>query len=190
VVSWKDERLRSAGELNGLLPADVAILHSEQAPEAFNARADALSRSYVYRILNRPVIDPRRRRFELHHPRRLDDELLTACAEAIAGRHDFRAFTPSETQHRFFERTVVDGRWVREGDRLTFHITANALLRHMVRILVGTMLDAPDPQRFAEMLKGAPRSAAGRTAPPHGLTLVSVGYDGWSSAEATSSARP
>jgi tRNA pseudouridine38-40 synthase len=130
----------------------------------------------VYRVLARPAPDPLARRYELHHPRRLDAALLDRLAALVVGRHDFRAFTPTETPHVLFERTVLAADWRRDGDRLAFHLTADALLRHMVRVLVGTMLDAPDPDRFAALLDGAPRSAAGRTAPARGLTLASVDY--------------
>lgn len=176
VVSWSDERVRSARELNAALPPDLAVLAVKRAADGFDARADARSRSYVYRILNRPEPDPFTRRFEVHLPRRLDRDMLDACAAAMLGQHDFTAFTPSETQHVFFERTVLEARWKRDGDRLALHLTADALLRHMVRIMVGTMLEFQDADRFAALLEGAPRSEAGRTAPPHGLTLAGVGY--------------
>ena len=176
VVSWQEERVRSARELNAALPPDLAVLSVEEAAEGFDARADARQRSYVYRILNRSQPDPFTRRFEVHHPRRIDGDVLDACAAAAVGQHDFTAFTPTETQHVFFERTVLEARWERDGDRLTFHLTADALLRHMVRILVGTMLEFQDADRFTALLAGAPRSEAGRTAPPHGLTLAAVGY--------------
>ena len=94
-----------------------------------------------------------------------------------SGRHDFRAFTPSETQHVFFERTVTEAAWRREGDKLEFRISADGFLRHMVRVLIGTMLMRPDPDLFARLLEGRPRSDAGRTALPHGLTLLGVKYD-------------
>jgi tRNA pseudouridine38-40 synthase len=153
------------------------VLAGERAADGFDARADARSRSYVYRILTGDRPDPFRARYELHHPRPLDERALAACAAVIAGRHDFRAFTPTETTHVFFHRTVLAARWHRDGERLELHLTADALLRHMVRVLVGTMLQRPDPDDLARLLLGAPRSAAGRTAPPHGLTLTSVAYE-------------
>jgi tRNA pseudouridine38-40 synthase len=175
VVSLDAPRLAPVRALNRRLPADIALLGAERA-DGFDARADARSRSYVYRLLLAERPDPFRARYELHHPRPLDEAALDACAGVIAGQHDFRAFTPTETDHVFFDRTVIEAGWRREGERLEFRLTADALLRHMVRVLVGTMLERPDPAHLAGLCAGAPRSAAGRTAPPHGLTLVSVGY--------------
>jgi tRNA pseudouridine38-40 synthase len=177
VVSLHAPRLRSLRAVNRRLPAGVAVLDGERAADGFDARVDATSRSYVYRILAAEHPDPFRARFELHHRRPLDEAALAACAAAIVGRHDFHAFTPTETTHVFFDRTVLQAHWRRDGDRLELHLTADALLRHMVRVLVGTMIDRPDPAHFARLVLGAPRSAAGRTAPPHGLTLTSVSYE-------------
>ena len=115
--------------------------------------------------------------FELNRswwrPQPLDAELLQAQAALLAGEHDFRAFTPTETQHDVFVRVVDSAEWVRRGDRLDFEITADSFLRHMVRTLVGTMLEGVDVR---PLLAGAERSAAGATAPAHGLYLVSVAY--------------
>ncbi|HEX5251150.1 MAG TPA: tRNA pseudouridine synthase A [Gaiellales bacterium] len=175
VVSLDAPRLASLRAVNRRLPGDVALLDAERA-DGFDARADARSRSYVYRLLLAERPDPFRARYELHHPRPLDEAALRNCAAVVVGRHDFRAFTPTASEHVFFDRTVLAAAWERDGDRLEFRLEADAFLRHMVRVLVGTMLERPDPAHLAELCAGAPRSAAGRTAPPHGLSLVSVAY--------------
>jgi tRNA pseudouridine38-40 synthase len=177
VVSLRAPRLRSVRAVNRRLPPDVALLGCERVEDDFDARAHARSRSYTYRIATGDRPDPFRARYELYRPRPLDEPALQACAAAIVGRHNFRAFTPTQTKHVFFNRTVLAAEWRRDGGRLEFHVSADALLRHMVRVLVGTMLEHPDPAHLARLIEGAPRSAAGPTAPPHGLTLTSVTYE-------------
>ena len=176
VVSLAAGRLLPAVALNDRLPADVAVLATASAEDSFDARRDARARSYVYRLNTGPSRDPLRGRYELHHPRSLERAALDACASAVVGTHDFTAFTRTETEHVHFGRTVTAAGWRADGERLEFHITADAFLRHMVRVLVGTMLDRPEPEYLAALLAGRPRSDAGRTAPPHGLTLESVTY--------------
>ena len=156
VVSFDAERPVPAAALNGRLPREIAVASLEQAEDGFDARADARSRSYVYRLRTDPVPDPFRARYQLHLPRRLDVDALRACAAAIEGRHDFGAFTPTETEHVFFERTVFAAAWTPVAGGLEFTITADAFLRHMVRVLVGTMLQRPDPAWIARLLEGRP----------------------------------
>ena len=163
--------------LNGLLPADISVLASEPAPDGFDARRHARSRTYRYRLLTRPAPSPFERGRALWWPRPLDRAALDACAAALAGTHDFTAFTPTETEHVRFRREVFRAEWVEESeDVLAFWIEADSFMRHMVRVLVGTMLGGVSPERFRRLLEGAPRSEAGVTAPPQALYLESVRY--------------
>ena len=170
-----------AARLKGLLPEDLSVLASESAPEGFDARRDAQSRTYRYRVLARAAPSPLERSRALLWTRPLDRAALQACAEALAGRHDFTAFTPTQTDHVRFERNVMRAEWVEEEEQvLAFWIEADTFMRHMVRILVGTMLAVACGREtvpgFARLLTGRPRSEAAETAAAHGLCLESVRY--------------
>jgi tRNA pseudouridine38-40 synthase len=195
VVAYDGEAL-APYNLNALLPRDIAVISSEPARPGFDPRNEAISRTYRYRVWHSRERTVFRQRDTLLWGRELDLGALDACAAALLGNRDFTAFTPTETLHHWFRRTVDhaswgyedggggDGRPISRGaDRspiLVFQITADSFLRHMNRALVGTMLDVGLGMRtvdeFTALLEGAPREQAGWTAPSTGLSLESIEY--------------
>ncbi|MGB9182562.1 MAG: tRNA pseudouridine synthase A [Solirubrobacteraceae bacterium] len=173
----------AVSSLNALMPDDVAAIECIAVRPGFSARHDATSRAYCYRVLTRCARSPHESGRALHRTGPLAPDRLHACARALVGTHDFTAFTPTETGHTRFSRDVFAAQWRQLGtDQLEFWIEADSFLRHMNRVLVGTMLEVAVGRRsvaeFTELLEGRPRAAAGPTAPAHGLYLAGVGYDG------------
>jgi tRNA pseudouridine38-40 synthase len=172
--------------LNSLTGPDLAVRAASAAGESFDARRNARSRTYCYRIYPERVPNPFEAGVALYWPHRLDDGALAACAAALPGTHDFTAFTPTQTEHVRFERDVLRAEWQEKpavlgpGRVLELWIEADAFMRNMVRVLVGTMLEVGGARRaledFTSLLDGAPRERGGETAPPHGLHLASVRY--------------
>jgi tRNA pseudouridine38-40 synthase len=174
-----------ARALNSLTGPDVSVMAANAADE-FDARRDARSRTYCYRVLAERIPNPFESGISLHWPHRVDPGALVACAHTLRGTHDFTAFTPTQTEHVRFDRDILRAEWheknavLGHGRVLELWIEADAFMRNMVRVLVGTMLEVASGRRsleeFAELLRGAPRECAGDTARPHGLHLASVAY--------------
>lgn len=179
---------RLTRSLNALTPPGIAVTRIVRARQGFDARKDATSRVYRYYLSVAPVVSPFWRPYCWHVVGTVDLDVLRGIAAAVVGRHDFTAFTPTETEHVFFDRLVLRCAWKRArgavadvpGGVLFLEIEAEAFLRHMVRTLVGTMVDVAQARISSEdlqhLLQGAGRETAGATAPAHGLFLWDVKY--------------
>jgi len=164
--------------LNAVLPRDVAVREIAVAADAFHARRDALSKRYVYRIWNAPVRAPLRERTSLWVPVALDVAAMRAAARALVGTHDFASFAAAGSNARTTVRALETVALEQSGPELACAFEGPGFLRHMVRNLVGTLLEVGRgrraPDSIADLLAARDRSLAGPTAPPHGLTLVHV----------------
>jgi tRNA pseudouridine38-40 synthase len=166
---------------NHRLPADIRVLDAAAVPPDFHARFSALAKEYSYRLVRGRECDPFEQPFALAVPEELDLPALRAAALHLPGHHDFAAFALAGGAHTTSGRTIHFAAVVPEPPDLLFRVVGDGFLRGMVRSLVGTLLDVGLGRRtvasFAALLAGAERSAAGATAPAHGLTLERVWYD-------------
>ncbi len=166
--------------LNAQLPRDIAVLDAAEAPAGFDARRNARARTYRYTLLCRPHRSALWRDRALHIPRPLDLDAMAAAAPCLAGEHDFSAFRAANCTAPSPVRRVSEARLDREGDLAHFTSTADAFLQHMVRIIMGTLLQAGEgrltPSEFEAVLASRDRARAGKTLDPRGLCLVRVSY--------------
>ncbi len=166
--------------LNSILPEDIRILNVEPAPPDFHARYSARSKTYRYYFNLAPVASPFRARYTLHHPYPLDRDTLSKAAERFVGHHDFESFRASLCEAKTSERECSVSRFSEEGSELVYEIAANGFLHHMVRNIVGTLLEvgrgklAPDD--IDRLFEVRDRQQAGPTAPARGLHLIRVQY--------------
>lgn len=167
--------------LNALLPGDVAAIDWAEAPEGFHARHSARRREYAYQIWRSPVCSPFARRFVYHLHRPLDEAAMEEAAAFLLGRRDFASFCAAESVEGGTGAEVVESRWERAGPIWTYRIAADRFLHHMVRSIVGTLVEVGTGRRqaasLAQVLAARDRRAAGPTAPACGLFLERVGYD-------------
>ena len=183
VASYEGEPARVEAVNALILPDDVAVLECVERRARLRRPPRCHQPRLLLPLLARPARSPHEHDRALHWSRPLDRAGLDECARALLGTHDFTAFTPTETDHVRFARDVLAARWSRRGPGLLeFWIEADAFMRHMNRVLVGTMLEVARGTRtvgeFTALLSGRGRSEAGATAPAHGLYLVGIGYEG------------
>lgn len=173
-----------APALNGLLPVDIRILSSEEVKEDFHSRYSASGKLYLYRILNRPAPSALFRNFAWHVDRPLNLNRMQRAASALLGKHDFSAFQGSGCTARTTVRTIRSLLIKRNGGLIDLWVEGDAFLKHMVRNIAGTLVEAGlgrfSADDVAAMLRSCDRTTAGRTAPPQGLYLVQVFYEGQS----------
>jgi len=173
--------------LNDILPAAIRVTAAEEVAANFHARHSATGKSYRYRIFRGEVCPPHLARYVYHHPYPLDESQMKQAAPMLMGEHDFTSFAAVDPEKGKEEkeecsnvRNIARSEWQREGEEFTYTVEGNGFLHHMVRNLVGTFLlvgkGSLTPGDLSRILQSKSRSAAGPTAPPNGLWLVSVRY--------------
>jgi tRNA pseudouridine38-40 synthase len=184
IATFRSEQVIEPRELrkalNALTPPDIAIREVAIVPETFDPRRDATSRTYEYRIWNQPWRSAFWHRFSWHVPRPLDGRPMRLAAAAFAGEHDFSAFRAADCESESRTRMVTHSGISEAENMWIYRIQANAFLKHMVRAIVGTLVQVGSgelgPEAIAEILGSRDRSRAGATAPPQGLVLIAVSY--------------
>jgi tRNA pseudouridine38-40 synthase len=170
-----------ARAINVHLPPDIRVLSVAEAADDFHARFSARSKTYRYQIRNAPLAMPFEHLYVWHLPERLSLEAMQRAAALLVGTHDFAAFRSVGADVATTIRGVTRSAWREEAGLLTYEISGNGFLRHMVRAIVGTIVEVGRgwraPDEIAALLSGGTRGQAGATAPPHGLFLVGVDYD-------------
>jgi len=163
--------------VNRLLPASIRVLSAEIVPPEFHPRFDAVAKTYEYRVVRTPLCSPFEWAWVYHHPYPLDEAAMMRAARRLEGEHDFTAYAAADdrdAEGKSKVRTIFDSRLERAGDRLVYRVRGSGFLKHMVRNIVGTLIEVGRGNLDAEALPGIAR--CGSTAPAKGLTLVSVEY--------------
>ncbi|PYS99449.1 MAG: tRNA pseudouridine(38-40) synthase TruA [Acidobacteria bacterium] len=183
--TFTPDKLRAA--INGNLWRDIRIMKAEPASDEFHARFSAKKKTYLYRIINAPVISPFWRRYAHHEQRPLDVAKMTDAGRLLLGEHDWTAFSSAQADGESRVRTVVDftvqSRWDERASAqiIEFEISANGFLRYMVRSIMGTLIEVGRGEKDSDTIQTAivtgERGLAGQTAPAHGLTLKKVYYE-------------
>ena len=167
-------------KINSYLPEDIGVISVEEVPERFHSRLNAKSKTYRYRVLNSAVPHIFERRYVYQVPEHLDMEAMRRAAILLTGSHDFKAFTSAKKGKKSTVRTVDSIQIDRVGDEIHFTFSGNGFLYHMVRILMGTLLEvgtgAKKPEDMTAILESGSRECAGPLVPACGLALMEVRY--------------
>lgn len=180
VVTFAHDPVVVVRALNGVLPADIRVIAVEEAAPDFHARFSARGKTYRYQIDNHPVADPFTRAYAWHISQPLDVDAMRTAAAALIGTHDFAGFQSTGSDVSTTVRTIARSEMLRRGGLTVYEVEADGFLRHMVRAIVGTLVEIGRGWRpvaaVTAVLERKSRAEAGATAPAHGLTLVKVEY--------------